>query len=127
MKMVLCNLLSLVALISPPFLLVYAWKRLLERREPLPPLWKRIIGWIGVLVVSCIFISCVFVLLTQNCRLDMGDWSCVARWRTFSGYIVEITPIAILLACFGRRGTRIVSALAALAIAYDCILYDMLP
>jgi len=121
------NVISLLAMIPPPFLLGFAWYRLLRKSESPPlPRWRAILAWVAVLSVSGLLVTFVVGFLTIPCNVDLGDWSCVVRWRAFTGVIVKITPAAILLAFLGRKGTRIPTALAALAIAYDCIQVDMM-
>lgn len=118
---------SLLAMLSPPFLLGFAWCRLLRRKES-PQLSRSrvILAWGAVLFVSGLLIAFIVEFLGYRCNADLGDWSCVIRWRAFAGFMVRITPLAILLAFLGRKGTRIPTALAALAIAYDCVLVDMM-
>jgi hypothetical protein len=127
MGRLLFSILSLVAMISPPFLLGFAWYKLLRKREwtSLPRL-RAILAWASLVTVSGLFAAFVVAFLTYGCNADLGDWSCVIRWRAFARSMLRITPFAILLALLGRKGTRILTALAAAAIAYDCVLVDMM-
>jgi hypothetical protein len=121
------NALSLLAMIAPPFLLGFAWCALLRKRECGSVLRLRAILALAPLVsVSALFAAFVVAFLMDRCNADLGDWSCVIRWRAFASLVLKITPFAILLAFLGRKGTRILTALAAAAIAYDCVLVDMM-
>jgi hypothetical protein len=122
---VLLDLLSICCMFSPPFLLFFAWKRLLSAPQPTPK-WRAILAWGGLLSISALLLTFVVAFLTNNCNADLGDWSCVIRWRSFSGFVIRFSPIMILLALFGRKGTRILGALTVLAIDFDCILVDMM-
>src|SRR6476661_6110228 len=99
------NFLGLLSFISPPFLAFFAWKKFLE---PSPahekPRWKTWVDWIALLSVSGFFVVCVVAFLTMPCDVDLYGWACVAKWRSFSGYILRITPIFLLLAAMGRKG-----------------------
>jgi hypothetical protein len=114
-------------MIAPPFLLGFAWCALLRKRECGSVLRLRAILALAPLVsVSALFAAFVVAFLMDRCNADLGDWSCVIRWRAFASLVLKITPFAILLAFLGRKGTRILTALAAAAIAYDCVLVDMM-
>jgi hypothetical protein len=118
---------SLFSLISPPFLLFFAWKRLLRSSGAQPLLrWRAILSWLALLSVSGLLVVCIGAFLTIPCDVDLYGWACVARWQSFTRVIIKIVPIFILLALLGRKGTRILAALSVLAIAYDCLLIDMM-
>ena len=123
----LFNAISLFAMISPPFLLFFAWKRLLDKDTSQPlPRWRAMLGWAALLSISALLITCVVAFFTIPCNVDLGDWSCVARWRSFTRVVVRGSPFMILLAILGRKGTRILAALTVLAIDFDCIMVDMM-
>jgi hypothetical protein len=69
---------------------------------------------------------CIVAFLTIPCNVDLGDWSCVARWRSFTRFVIQCSLFVILLALLGRKGTRIPTALAVVAIDFDCLLVDMM-
>jgi hypothetical protein len=121
----LLDSLSIWCMFSPPFLLFFAWKRVLSTPQPIPK-WRAILDWGALLSISALLVTFVVAFLTNNCNADLGDWSCVIRWRSFAGIVIRSSPVMILLALFGRKGTRILGALTVLAIDFDCILVDMM-
>ena len=121
------NFLSLLSLLSPPFLALFAWKKFLEPSNAHEkPQWKTVVDWAAMLSVSGLFVVCVAAFLTIPCDVDLHGWACVAKWRSFSGYVVRTTPIFILLAAIGKKGTRILSVLWVLAVNFDCLMVDMM-
>jgi hypothetical protein len=121
------NVISFLAMTSPPFLLGFAWYGLLRKRECAAASQLRaILAWASLVLVSGLLVAFVVAFLMDRCNADLGNWSCVIRWRAFTRIMLRITPFAIVLAFLGRRGTRILAALAAAAIAYDCVLVDMM-
>lgn len=85
------------------------------------------LDWIALLFVSGLFVVCLVAVVTIPCDVDRLGWSCVATWRSFSALVVRTTPLFILLAAVGRKGTRILSILWVIAINFDCIVIDVLP
>jgi len=84
------------------------------------------VAWLAVLSGSALLFGCIGAFLTDRCNTDTGDWSCVSRFETFTRLVLRSTPVLLLLALLGRKGTRLLTALAALAMAYDCIMIDMM-
>jgi hypothetical protein len=122
------NLLGLLSLIAPPFLAFFVWMKFLKSRNVQErPRWKTVIDWTTLLSVSALFLVCIVAVLAIPCDVDRLGWSCVARWRSFSAIVVRSTPVFLLLASAGRKGTRIMSILWVLAINFDCIMVDVLP
>jgi hypothetical protein len=127
MGLFLFNPISLVSMLSPPFLLLFAWIRFLNPRETQSqPRWRTILAWAAILAVSSLMAVCIVAFLTIPCNVDLGDWSGVARWRSFTRFVIQCSLFVILLALFGRKGTRIPTALAVVAIDFDCLLVDMM-
>ena len=123
----LFNAVSLVSLLSPPFLAFFVWKIFLQSPTHLEkPQWKTIVEWIAILSASGLFVVCVIAFLTIPCDVGRYGWGCVARWRSFSGGIVRVTPFFVILAALGRRGTRILSVLWIIAVNFDCLMVDMM-
>jgi hypothetical protein len=121
------NFLSLLSLLSPPFLAFFAWKKFLESSNAQErPQWKTVVDWVSLLSVSGLFVVCVVAFLTIPCDVDLHGWACVAKWRSFSAHVVRTTPIFVLLAASGRKGTRILSVLWILAVNFDCLMVDMM-
>ncbi len=56
----------------------------------------------------------------------LTDCSCVSRWEDFTRFVVRGSPVLIVLALLGRKGTRILVALATVAMAFDCVMIDMM-
>jgi len=123
----LFNVVSLVFLFSPPFLALFVWKKFLQSTAHLErPPWKTIVEWIAILSAWGSFLVCVIAFLTIPCDVDRYGWGCVARWRSFSGSAVRATPLFVILAAFGRRGTRILAVLWIIAVNFDCLMVDMM-
>jgi hypothetical protein len=121
------NFLGLLSFFSPPFLAFFAWKKFLEPSNAHEKhRWKALVDWIALLSVSGLFVVCVVAFLTIPCDVGLYGWACVAKWRRFSGYVVRTTPIFVLLAAIGKKGTRILSVLWVLAINFDCLMVDMM-
>jgi hypothetical protein len=121
------NAVSLVCLFSPPILAFFVWKKFLQATEHLEkPRWKTIVEWIAILSVSGFFVVCVIAVLAIPCDVGRYGWDCVARWRSFSGGVVRVTPLFLVLAVLGRRGTRILSVLWIVAVNFDCLMVDVL-
>jgi hypothetical protein len=53
-------------------------------------------------------------------------WSRVITWRSFAGTVVRLTPVVIVLVLLGAKRTRILTIVSGLAIAFDCVLIDMM-
>src|SRR6266850_4087074 len=121
----LFDALSVWCIFSPPFLLFFAWKRLLSAPQPITK-WRAILAWGALLSISALLVTFIVAFLMNNCNADLGDWSCVVRWRSFAGLVIRSSPVMILLALFGEKGTQILGALTVLAIDFDCILVDMM-
>ena len=121
------NAISLFAMISPPFLLFFAWKRLLKKDgDHALPKWRSVLAWAALLSVSTLLVTCIVAFFTIPCNVDLGDWSCVDRWRSFTRIVIRTSPLLILLALLGQRGTRILGTLTVLAIDFDCVMVDMM-
>jgi hypothetical protein len=121
------DFLSLLSLVSPPFLACFVWIKFLKSSNLQErPRWKTVADWMALLSVSGLFVVCLIALLTIPCDVDRFGWSCVARWRSFSGLVVHSTPLFLLLAAAGRKGTRILSILWILAVNLACIMVDMM-
>jgi hypothetical protein len=122
------NLLGFLSLVSPPFLAFFVWFKFLKAKSPTErPRWKSVVDLIAILSVSGLIAVCVIAVITIPCDVDRLGWACVARWRSFSTVVVRLTPLFLVLAAAGRRGTRIMSLLWVLAINFDCIMVDALP
>jgi hypothetical protein len=122
------NLFGFLSLVSPPFLAFFVWFKFLKAKSlPERPHWKTVVDWTAILSVSGLFAVCVIAVLTIPCDVDRMGWACVARWRSFSTVVIRLTPLFLVLAAAGRRGTRIMSVLWVLAINFDCIMVDVLP
>src|ERR1700731_955978 len=118
---------SLIVLFSPPFLAFFVWKKFLQSPTHLErPQWKTIVEWIAILSASGCFVVWVIAFLTIPCDVGRYGWGCVARWRSFSGSVVRVAPLFIILAALGRRGTRILSVLWIIAVKFDCLMVDMM-
>ena len=125
--MAVFNFFSVLSMIAPPFLALFAWKKFLrvpDRAER--PRWKTVVEWTSLLAISALFVVCLIAVLTIPCNVDRFGWGCVATWRSFSAAVVRSTPAFLLLACIGRKGTRILSILWVLAINFDCLTVDLL-
>jgi hypothetical protein len=121
------NFLGLLSLVSPPFLAFFVWRKFLKTSDIQErPRWKTVVDWVAVLSVSGLFVVCVIAFLTIPCDVARLGWSCVAKWRSFSGLVVRSTPLFLLLATVGRKGTRILSMLWVLAVNFDCIMVDVM-
>ena len=81
----------------------------------------------ALLSVSGLFAVCIIAVLTIPCDGDRFGWSCVRKWRSYSGLVVRSAPLFLLLAAAGRKGTRILSILWVLAVNFDCLMVDVLP
>ena len=84
------------------------------------------VDWIALLFVSGLFVVCIVAFLTIPCDVALYGWACVAKWRSFSGCVVRTSPIFILLAAIGKKGTRILSVLWVLTINLDCLMVDLM-
>jgi hypothetical protein len=124
------NVLAAICLISPPFLVCWLWVRFVRRGHQHDgqqrPKWRFVVEWGAILAVSVFLVTCAVAFLTIPCNVDLQGWECVAKWRSFTGYVVRLTPFLLVLAAFGRKGTRIVSALLIFATMFDCIMVDMM-
>ncbi len=124
---VIFDIISVCAMLSPPFLLFFAWRGQLDMSATQPlPRWRAIAAWVALLSISVLLVACVVAFLTIPCNVDLGDWSCVARWRTFTRFVIRCSPFMILLALLGRKRMRIFAALTVLAIDFDCLQVDMM-
>ena len=125
MARLLFGVLGFPVMISPPFLIGLAWYKLVHKNESISRWnYRVILSWASLILVSGLLIASVIAFLNYRCNADLGDWSCVIRWRRFAAILVRITPVAFLLSFLGCKGTRVLTALAALGIAYDCVLVD---
>ena len=123
----LFNLIGVAALFSPPILLIFIWIRLCRGLQVrVLPRWRMVVGWVGPCAVSLLFLACIIRMVTNPCHIDSGDWSCVIRWRAFTRIIVLITPFLLVLSLLARKGTRLATLCTALAIAFDCLMFDMM-
>ena len=121
------NLVGLLSLISPPFLAFFVWRRFLKSPMQQQKLdWKVTIDWIAIVSVSGLSIVCLIAFLIIPCDVDRFGWECVARWRFFSAFVVRLTPLFLMLATIGRKGTRILSVLWVIAVNFDCLMVDMM-
>src|SRR5260370_17234277 len=124
--MLVFNIISIFCMVSPPFLAFFVWKKFLESQHcHKTDKWRTLIGWIAVLSVSGLFVVCVFAFFTIPCDVRRYGWGCVAKWRAFSAGVVRVSPLFLVLAAFGKRGTRILSVLWVIAINFDCLMIDM--
>ena len=122
------NFFSVLSMIAPPFLAFFAWKKFLRPSDHGErPRWKAFVEWASLLAISALFVVCVIAVLTIPCNVDRFGWGCVATWRAFGAEVVRSTPAFLLMACVGRKGTRILSILWVLAINFDCLMVDLLP
>jgi hypothetical protein len=64
------------------------------------------------------------VVIPRDVQKD--NWASVAIWRSFTGDVVVIAPLLVLLAILGRKRTRILSVLLIIAVVLDCIAVDMM-
>jgi len=121
------NILGVLSFFSPPILAFFVWRKFLASSDVRGEArWKRAVDWISLVSVSGLFVVCVIAFFTIPCDVDRFGWSCVAKWRSFSGLVVRSTPLFLLLAAGGRKGTRILSILWILAVNFDCITVDMM-
>jgi hypothetical protein len=121
------NLVSIAALPAPPILLIFIWIRLSrDLKAHAIPGWKLVVGCLGPFAVSLAFLACIVKMATNPCHVDSGDWSCVIRWRAFTRIIMLVTPFLLVSGLFARKGTRIATLCTALAIAFDCLMFDMM-
>jgi hypothetical protein len=113
--------LSVISFFSPPFLLASARTKLFSRSDA-PPLgrWKAILGWVPVLSITTLLIACIVMFSTYQCNADQGDWSCVIRWENFTRIVVRATPVFLILKALE------LCVVSVLAIAFDCILIEMM-
>ena len=128
MGSLLSAVVGLVSLFSPPLLLFFAWKRFFQSKDgESQPRWRSVLAWLALLSVSGLLAVCIWATATiPSCNVDLGDWSCVVRWRSFTRSVLRTAPILIFLAFLGRKGTQILAALSVLAISYDCLVIDMM-
>ena len=125
--MILFNVISIFCMLSPPVLLGIAWARFLETNEAdAQPKWRHIVGALSLTVISALLVFCVVKFFGHRCDAGAGDWSCVIEFRSFAGIVLCLTPIFLALAMVGVRRTRIWSGASVIAIAFDCILIDMM-
>jgi hypothetical protein len=125
--MFLLTVFSVAAFFSPPFLLFFAWNRLVQPSQTgVQAKWRRVLDWVSLPVVSALWVAFLAMFFTNNCNADRGDWSCVGRWLSFAGPVVRGTPVLILLGILGTARVRIFVVLCSLAIAFDCVLVDMM-
>ncbi len=120
------DVLGYVCMLSPPFLLGFAWAGFFESDTRPQAKWCRILGAVNLSAVSALLVVCVVKFLGNKCNADAGDWSCVIAWRSFAGWVMRIAPFLLLLAILGARRTRILTFLSVLAIVFDVILVDMM-
>jgi hypothetical protein len=124
------SVLATLCLISPPFLVCWLLVKFVQRGRQRDgqqrPKWRFVVEWGAVIAVSIFFVACVVAFFAIPCNVDVQGWECVAKWRSFTGYVVRLSPVLLVLASFGRKGTRIISALLVLATAFDCVLVDMM-
>ncbi len=126
MRWFLWNVIAFVTVLSLPFLLLFAWILFLQAdKTGSHSKWRRTLGWLSLTSGSGLFVVTLAVLFTQNCHIDQGDWSCVSRWESFTRVVVRSSPLLILLGVLGYRKTRVLMVLCVLAIAFDCVMYDM--
>jgi hypothetical protein len=125
--MILFNIISVFCMLSPPVLLCIAWGRFLQTNEAgAQPKWRRIVGALSLTAISSSLVICVVKFFGYRCDAGAGDWSCVIEWRSFAGIVLRLTPALLVLAILGARRTRILIVVSVIAIAFDCILIDMM-
>jgi hypothetical protein len=123
----LFDIMGILCMLSAPILLCIAWARFFELDEiDAQPKWHGIVGSISLTSVSTLLIICVVKFLGYSCDAGAGDWSCGITWRSFAGTVVRLTPLFIVLALLGAKRTRILTIVSGLAIAFDCVLIDMM-
>lgn len=120
--------LSLLSLVSPPFLAFSVWMKFLKARDVQGGTRSKTeADWMALLSASGLFVVCIIAVLTIPSDVDRFGWSGVRKWRSFSGLVVRSAPLFLLLAAAGRKGTRILSILWVLAVNFDCLMVDVLP
>jgi len=122
------NIISVFTMLSPPFLAFFAWKKFLagQNINPAKPSWRVFVEWLALLSISILFVVCVVAFFTIPCDVARYGWGCVAKWRSFSAAVIKLTPLFLVLAVFGRKGTRILLFCWTLAVAFDCLMVDMM-
>jgi hypothetical protein len=90
------------------------------------PEWHGIVGSIGLASVSTLLMICVVRLLGYRSDAGAGDWSCVIAWRSLAGIALRVLPLLLVFALLRAKRTRVLTLVSALAIAFDCVLIDMM-
>jgi hypothetical protein len=90
------------------------------------PEWHGIVGSIGLASVSTLLMICVVRLLGDRSHAGAGDWSCVIAWRSLAGIVLRVLPLLLVFALLRAKRTRVLTLVSALAIAFDCVLIDMM-
>ena len=78
-------------------------------------------AWLAILSATAFFFVFLAAFLLIPCNVETFGWSCVVKWDLFTKYALLAVPALICLTPFGRKGTRIPTALLILAVAYDCV------
>jgi hypothetical protein len=118
------NSILFAAMISPPFLVFFTWKKFLN--PPQPSGWKIYLDWLAILCTSVFFLVCLIAAFVIPQDVAIDNWASVAKWRTFSGAVVRVSPIFLVLALAGRKKTRLLSIFWILAVVLDCLAIDMM-
>jgi len=122
------NIISVFTMLSPPFLAFFSWNKFLagQNINPAKPSWRVFVEWLALLSISTLFVVCVVAFFTIPCDVARYGWGCVAKWRSFSAGVIKLTPLFLVLAVFGRKGTRILLFCWTLGVAFDCLMVDMM-
>jgi len=119
------NIVGLLAFLSPPFLAFFIWRNFLKSAATERPSWKLWLDWTAVVCTSGFFLVCLVAAVAIPQDVQKDNWASVAIWRSFTGNVVRIAPLFLLLAVAGRRKTRLFSLFLIIAAVLDCIAIDM--
>ena len=123
----LFNFITYSYLLSPPFLVGFAWVGYFKCDDKIPqPRWRRKLGAVNLVAVSALLTLCVVRFLGYRCNADAGDWSCVTAWKPFAGAIVRLAPIFCSLQFLVPNALAILTFILVLVIVFDVFLVDMM-
>jgi hypothetical protein len=126
--MLLFNAIGVLCMLAPPFLAFFARKKFFGGQDinATKVSWRICLEWLALLSVSTLLVVCVVAFFTIPCDVARYGWGWVAKWRSFSAAVVRLTPVFLILAVFGRKGTRILLFCWTLAVSFDCLMVDMM-
>ncbi len=120
------NIVGILSFFSPPFLAFFVWRNFLKPAANQQLTWKIWLDWTAVVCTSGFFLVCLVAAAVIPQDVQKDNWASVAIWRSFTGDVVVIAPLFVLLAILGRKRTRILSVLLIIAVVLDCIAVDMM-